>query len=166
MSKEMNWVDLTAYDIHLIMTKLPNGNKYLVAWGGNEDSQSKLKQLKFISRKGNQNVMYASSEIVGGQLFRDLKELFPDMKLVKRTIQDIVVPDIRQWAMSINSSNEVEARKDFKALTVELSQELLLGQNAKGEKVYNTPHGRIALDSTGERRTMNFKSDPASNLFN
>tara|TARA_Y100000588_G_scaffold90079_1_gene96699 strand:- start:489 stop:5771 length:5283 start_codon:yes stop_codon:yes gene_type:complete len=164
MSKEMNWVDLTAYDIHLIMTKLPNGNKYLVAWGGNEDSQSKLKQLKFISRKGNQNVMYASSEIVGGQLFRDLKELFPDMKLVKRTIQDIVVPDIRQWAMSINSSNEVEARKDFKALTVELSQELLLGQNAKGEKVYNTPHGRIALDSTGERRTMNFKSDPADFL--
>lgn len=174
MKKEMTWIDLSEYGIQMIMTKLQNNNKYLVAWGVDEESTAKLKRMSFIARKSDPSIMFASSDVLAKQFFKTMKELFPKSKPIKLPIEDIIVPDLKAWATSQSaqskvgmdaSEKEAAMNKDMRDLKIELSQELLLGRNSKNEKVYTTPEGRVVLGQDGEKRRINFKSDKTDFLM-
>ncbi|WP_218309838.1 strawberry notch-like NTP hydrolase domain-containing protein [Alteromonas antoniana] len=168
--QETKWIDMSAYGIQLVMTKLSNERKYLVAWGVGDDSYDKLEKLGFVPRPNSKTVMFASHDKLNGSFFKQLQSLLPESKAVMLPVQKVLVPDLAAWAKSQSSSNDEEAveskmQKDIKSLKVELSQDLLLGVNVDGDKVYDTPEGRVVEKADGGIVRMNFKSDKAQFLL-
>ena len=161
---EFNWVDLSEYGLQVILTKLPNGKKFLVAWGADESNTEQLEQIGFIARKNDPSVMFASREKLGSSFFVKMKQFFPKAKTVKLPVDKVVVPDLKAWATSMRAQesgeiNEEKMKADLTELRVELSQDRLLGVNTRDEKVYKTPEGRVCVGADGEVKMMNFKSD-------
>lgn len=164
MQNEFNWIDLSEYGLQIILTKLPNGKKFLVAWGADEQTIEPLEQIGFIARKGDPSVMFASREKLGDAFFARLKQFLPKSKAVKLPIEQVVVPDLAAWAKTQRAKNSGEVSKekmsqDLTELRVELSQDRFLGVNARDEKVYKTPEGRVCVGVDGAIKMMNFKSD-------
>lgn len=162
--QETNWIDLSKYGIQIILTKLPNQKKFLIAWGADEDAGEKLKGIGFVQRPNDPTVFFASRDKLGSKFMAKLLEYFPEGKIVPTKVSDIVVPNLEAWAKSKRAQesenvNGDEMKKDFTSLRVELSQDLLVGTNARGEKVYKTPEGRVCIGADGSQKMMNFKSD-------
>lgn len=162
--QEINWVDLSAYGLQVILTKLPNGKKFLVAWGADESAGEKLKEIGFISRPKDSTVWFASRDKLGSKFMNKVLDYFPNGKIKPTPISQILVPELEAWAKSKRAEeqgivNEQKMKEDLTELRVELSQDLLIGTNIRGEKVYKTPEGRVCVGPDGETKMMNFKSD-------